>query len=320
MQTKDLRPLPEPFGGMGSGTLAGWIREKQGADRAPPSARVGAGWAFRTLVCPLLGYLLLAPVLWSVCRLSIYPGQYIPKLNHRDQPAGSTAFSFVSSHDGAVLSGGRMLYRWPTAGPTAEVVPLVFLGGNGGNVWFNMLAAGGLVAPALNATLGFEVYTYSFRGYAPNDDYSASEGALIEDSISLFEHVAARHNGSRPLLMAHSLGTGSAIAVADRLLGGGGGGGGPACLLLGSPFASMHQVALEMTFFVPWPWIYLADSWKSAERLAHVPADMPFIVLSPSADALIPPHFHKEVYDAGTMPSGSRKWLFEEPGAGHNAM
>ena len=32
MQTRDLRPLPEPFGGMGSGTLARWITEKQAAD------------------------------------------------------------------------------------------------------------------------------------------------------------------------------------------------------------------------------------------------------------------------------------------------
>eukprot|EP01051_Picozoa_sp_SAG22_P025636 SAG22_NODE_7694_length_716_cov_2.055105_1_plen_114_part_10 len=32
IQTRDLRPLPAPFGGMGSGTLARWIAEKQAAD------------------------------------------------------------------------------------------------------------------------------------------------------------------------------------------------------------------------------------------------------------------------------------------------
>eukprot|EP00941_MAST-03F_sp_MAST-3F-sp1_P003096 g3096.t1 len=36
-QTRDLRPLPLPFGGMGSGTLAKWIAKKQAEDAAASS-------------------------------------------------------------------------------------------------------------------------------------------------------------------------------------------------------------------------------------------------------------------------------------------
>jgi hypothetical protein len=48
-------------------------------------------------------------------------------------------------------------------------LPVVFLGGNGGNMWFNMnwMKPGvlGDSHAGLNRTLAFEVFTYSYRGY-----------------------------------------------------------------------------------------------------------------------------------------------------------
>lgn len=304
----------------------------------PPDAEAmdWGRWGLRTLLCPTISYCMLAVALHITARIAIYPGAFILNLNQRLQPEAVTTFSFVSEFDGKILQGARQLFALEGSLSPVVVVPVVFIGGNGGNVWFNLQQVKGLVTPMLNSTLSVEVFAYSFRGYTPHNNqpgYHPSERALVADSVALYRYAASQYDGRRPLLFSHSLGTAAASAVtanlaaamdADKRRQGGdnmavGLGPLPACLLLGSPFTSMAQVVLEMTWFASWPWIYLADTWDTVDRLQRTPSDLPLLVLSPLADTLVPSHFHRLVYEgAASMPE--LKMLLTLAGAGHNAL
>lgn len=135
----------EPAGVVGCARrarLRGSLSNPAAAAQPPRShCWTGGSWCSRTVLCPLIGYFLFLPPLWFAVRVATYPGQYIPKLNRRDPPEHSSAFSFVSRLDGAVLLAGRKVFRpsnFTDSTSGGRTVPLIFLGGNGGNVWFNL--------------------------------------------------------------------------------------------------------------------------------------------------------------------------------------
>ena len=295
------------------------------------AAELGCG-SRRTLLCPVALYCSLILPLWIGCRIGVYPWTFGfgGGARARAAPSDAQEFTFVSSHDGARIRAGCRRqqparhdgHEDAPPDPGTTVVPLLFLGGNGGEVWGNLARGASLVVgAALNRTFAFTVCSYSYRGSPPNDALWASEAAMVADTASLFEAIVERHNGTRALVMAHSLGTGPAASLANRGFGTRGGPPvtAPACLLLASPFSTMRALVLELTFFSAWPWVFLADRWDSLRRLREMPADLPLAVLSPLADVLIQPHFHRRLFEAAAPPAGV-KVLLEKPGEGHNAL
>lgn len=133
---------------------------------------------------------------------------------------------------------------------------------------------------------------------------------IIDDSAGLYQHVSKAFNNTPPILMAHSLGTGPAVALATEVV--------PACVTLFCPFTTMRQVALETLFFTVMAWIWVVDPWRSIDRIQRMKSsNISLAVVSAGNDMVIHPHLHQEMYKKA---SSHAKILFSTPGAGHNSI
>jgi len=306
---------------------ASWLHILNHAYKDPEKTAL---YIAKRLWCPLLLYLLMIPLLWFVANVSVYPGNYfdLPSEGITSYEA-TNVFSFTSQ--GNELLGYRQILeasrRRRVGVPIGPRIPFIFLGGNGGsgpanvkwNTWLveDVLERASISSSSSNSdSYAFDMYSFSYRGYWPNDDKKlghCTETNIIEDSMSFTAHIV-QATGKRPLVMGHSLGTGAAVAVAEKMamdtLG-------PACLALFCPFTTMRQVALEKTLYSTLGWEYVVDSWRSLDRIRNVREDMPLAVISALEDTLIRPHLHKEMYkDASTWIS--RKKLIQANGVTHN--
>jgi len=87
-------------------------------------------------------------------------------------------------------------------------------------------------------SISFTCYTFSYRGYKPNDKDLGfcTEPANTQDALDFYEHVKAVHpNDKKIIIVSHSLGTGVASKVGQAE--------DSACVALGMPYASMLQVS-----------------------------------------------------------------------------
>ena len=113
---------------------------------------------------------------------------------------------------------------------------MIFLGGNGGSGWSNAYWGNDFIRRYLSThTAYFDVYSFSYRGYEPNDNYSISEKKVVADAYSFVEFVMRKFPNRRPIIVSHSLGTGPTSAVAKHF--------GPdlSCIVFGMPFSTMTQ-------------------------------------------------------------------------------
>jgi len=103
--------------------------------------------------------------------------------------------------------------------PDANVIPVVFLGGTGVNMYTNIIVANEYLFPKYSndKTIAFDTFSFSYRGYPPNvgPDYMSNENNIISDSKHFFEYVKGLYPTKRPLLLSHSLGTGPTTALAE---------------------------------------------------------------------------------------------------------
>ena len=65
----------------------------------------------------------------------------------------------------------------PTLVPSgSSIIPVVFFGGNGGSGWNNARWGNDFLQRYLETnTEYFDVYSFSYRGYEPNDEYGIGE-------------------------------------------------------------------------------------------------------------------------------------------------
>ena len=272
---------------------------------------------YRKCLVFLIVYLLFIVFVYFVSRVGVYPGKFYDLGGGHDDGSG-VVFSFTSSYDGGALKGYRLRVGDLTSSQPA--LPVIFYGGNGqymySNVYagFTFLEGGELGGQRLNRT--FDIYSFSYRGYTPNAGWT-SEDANIADSISLYRHVVKSYPGVRPMVFAHSLGTGAALAVAafasqadDSL---------PllSCLGLGMPFSTMAQTTLEISYYADLLWLYAAPQWNSLARAAQVDENIPSAVLSAGQDELIAPHHQQKIYDA--LPSKVKRIFYLQNG-NHNSI
>ena len=120
-------------------------------DRAKPTSatrRRRSARRARPLLCPLCCYASCALVIALNACYILYPGSWLRTPSQDpttpyfgDMPSRWRYFNFTSSYDGAVLQGAHWTYRARAAAADAPAVPLVFLGGMGGSMWYNLREA-----------------------------------------------------------------------------------------------------------------------------------------------------------------------------------
>lgn len=162
-------------------------------------------------------------------------------------------------------SGDAKLKIWTVVrdGPRA----LVYFGGNAEDVAWN-------IPRFTTAFPDRSLYLVNYRGYGGSTG-QPTETALFEDAITVYEHVAARHE--RIAVVGRSLGSGVAMHLAaerdiDRLV-------------LVTPFDSLARVAQGHFRFLPVSLLML-DRYDSTSRVPHV--KVPVLLVIAGDDEIIP--------------------------------
>jgi len=230
-----------------------------------------------------------------------------------------TNFVFTGA-DGVKLEGKHVSYYSSSSSGKSESeilhIPVVMLGGTGINMYGNIYVVKNYLTDWLSSTdeaVAFDAFTFSYRSYRPNEEHMATESNIIGDSDALWKYVRELYPSQRPLLFAHSLGTGPASALLEKY--GGDDAGGPSCAGLGMPYSSMSQVIDELGFYTPLIINWLLDSWKSEKRIQSMNPDVPLAILSAGQDELIPPHHQRKVFSEA---SADWKRIMYDEDAGHN--
>ena len=273
--------------------------------------------AYRSYTGFVLLYLIIFVVILSIGNVMVYPGaySYLPAEVPLKVEIGRTMT--FSGGNGDILKGYEAYYVGGE--PVMELpdgieatYPVIMYGGNGGSSWYNVGQGGDFFTKRKSesdAKLAFHVFSFSYRGYDPNSEYSMNELSTVHDGVAFFEHVQGLYPGTRPMVFSHSLGTGVASYVAQRFNH-----DQMACLTLGMPLSSMWQTVLEYSFYAPLFWMTAFDPWPSEKRIKEMGHDVPLVVLSGGKDEVIAPHHQAEMYKAAA--STDKLFLFE-PNAHH---
>lgn len=197
-------------------------------------------------------------------RRLIYPGVYDPPRWHRGQPAGTTVLELNTA------DGERLHALWKPPAPGCGVV--VSFHGNGSlpEPHAERFAA----SPWREHGWGYLAMAY--RGY-PGSTGRPSEAGLIEDGLTAYRYAAAQAPGAPILLHGHSLGTGVAVAVAEREphLG----------LYLEAPFDSLGHVVRLHVPYMPTR-LFLLDTYRSDVRIRR--SAQPVMIVAGSEDDIVP--------------------------------
>ncbi|GMH57580.1 hypothetical protein TrRE_jg3396 [Triparma retinervis] len=260
-----------------------------------------------------LVYALTLPVAYWSANISLYhDGEEVAD-------GVGTEFTFTAS-SGTTLKAYRKTYLSASAESSDDdsIVhyPVVYLGGTGVNMYGNIHRVKNFLYPTLtsiDAPIAFDVFTFSYRGFLPNDSFVPNERNIIDDSEALWNYAKSLYPEIvRPLLFAHSLGTGPASALLEKL---GGSDEGPACTGLAMPYSSMAQCISELGYYTPMVFLYLIDSWRSTSRVKNMHPDVPLAILSAAHDELIAPHHQTTIFENA---NAKYKKLLYSPVADHN--
>ena len=184
--------------------------------------------------------------------------------------------------------------------PPREGAPLfIYLHGNAAN-----LSARNLRLMSF-ARQGWGFLAVSYRGYGGSTG-SPTEDGLIADAEAAY--AKARELGVPPdriFLFGESLGTGVAIALAEKMRVRG--------LALEAPYSSTADVASSIYWYVPVR-LLMRDQFLSDERVKNVRA--PILILHGDADRVVPIRFGEKLFAAANEP----KEMFRISGVGHQAL
>jgi len=241
--------------------------------------------------------------------LGIHFGQYagIFYMHHCNTKSWSSAFSFQTTRPASRPFQGRNVTVPLGAVNSENATPVLYFGGQIESLSGETFQIVSLLSEisAYNASFTFQASHSVYRGYPPNHGWT-SQGALTDDAMDLLDAVLqnlSTHYGRRVLVVGTSMGAGVAVQLAahrpENVMG----------LLVSSPWSSLRTQTLFIKLPVSlllWPWLWLSDRFDSDAAVASLPADIPFAVLSSTADHLIPPWEHRKLFDAS---ASSRKWF-----------
>lgn len=189
------------------------------------------------------------------------------------------------------------LWGWylPAAAPRAV---LLYCHGNAGDIrdWVQA------VPPFLE--MGCSVLLFDYRGYGQSAGRPSEEGLYLDGEAAwAWTRERARQLGLPAVLLGKSLGTAVALHAAAQAS--------PAALILDSAFASMREIAMIVTPWLPDPMFpNLFESERVAPRVTA-----PTLVVHGRADTLVPLSHGQRIFAALGAP---HKDLHIIDGAGHN--
>jgi len=206
---------------------------------------------------------------------------------------------FIPVRDGT--QSGRLFAWWiPADDPNAKVI--LYLHGNGANVWANAEHAGRF------HKMGYSVLLPDYRGYGRSSGGFPSEHTVYADAEAVWQYlVRDRHlDPKRVVIYGHSLGGAIAVELAIRHPEAAG-------LITESTFTSVYEIAESQGLFRIFPLRLLLN--QRFDSIHKVPGlKLPYLVLHGTGDRLIPYHMSEQIYGAAPQP----KRLVLIPGGGHD--
>ena len=218
-------------------------------------------------------------------------------------PQGTVPNLLIAASDGSTLRG------YAFTSPDSRFA-MVYFGGNGEIIQPNSPIA------ALARRHHFDAYAVNYRGFGPSEG-AASLGAILSDSLKIFDFVAARPElQGRPILVyGFSIGSIAALEVATQRTVAG--------VILQSAPSAASAVIPTWRPLLPWfarPFVWLrADEQVAAFR--PQPIDLanrvtaPLLAIHGTADRIIAIRFGEEVFAAA--PSANKTFCRIE-GGDHN--
>lgn len=192
---------------------------------------------------------------------------------------------------------GEKIIAWHIAPRDGKPV-LLYFHGNGGSI------AGRAARFARLTADGTGLVALSYRGYGGSSG-SPSEAGLMEDAMTAYRFAVSNYSAQRIVLWGESLGTGVAVALAEK--------NPVAKIVLEAPFTSTADIAASVYPIVPVRWL-MKDQFRSDEKIASVKA--PILVLHGERDAVVPIRFGEQLFEKITspkrfvrFPEGGHEWL-----------
>ncbi|MBK8989401.1 MAG: alpha/beta hydrolase [Chloroflexi bacterium] len=212
---------------------------------------------------------------------------------------GFTPADLGLAYEDVTLTTADKLALWAWYFPVAEPrCVLLYAHGNAGDIR-DWAAA---VPPFL--ALGYSVLLFDYRGYGRSQGRPSEEGLYLDGEAAWgWVRQRAAEAGLPAVMLGKSLGTAVTIHAASQ--------NPPTALILDSPFASMQEIAMSIT---PWlPDAMLPPLYESEKRAPQVMC--PTLIVHGDADTLVPLAHAQRIYAAlGASDKGMRIIA----GAGHN--
>jgi pimeloyl-ACP methyl ester carboxylesterase len=255
--------------------------------------------------CFMIFFVGMLPAYFAI-RVELYAGAY-RDFSEKVNPTDGEQFEFEGGA-GKMIWGANERF----GGSDTTLTPVVFFGGNGGDIYSNPRDCKSFLDPVMEEpgnTQRFDCYTLSYRGFQPNRGFPV-ESNMIADATALFELVRVKYPDVKRIpLLSHSLGAAVAAGFAantDNEL---------ACVAMAMGFSNARNVELEISYYFAWIYTWLSDEWNTITRMGKFGVDVPLLILSAGEDWLIPPHHQTRVFEAASHVVN--KTLIYDSKAGH---
>jgi hypothetical protein len=231
----------------------------------------------------LIAYLAVLATLFFAQRSILFPAP-----QERISPAEGFTAASLTTQDGLTLQAH---WRAPDAGQPS----LVYFHGNAGSL------GAATVETQVLAARGYGVLLVEYRGYGGNPG-APSEPGFYRDGRAAMAFLAAQGVApSQTIIAAHSMGTGTAVQMAQEFP--------PAALILLAPFTTLPDAAAAALPYVPVRWL-MRDRFDNLAKVRKLA--MPVLIVHGTADPVVPFALGQRLAEAS--PTATFKPL---NGAGH---
>lgn len=205
------------------------------------------------------------------------------------------AADFAEAEELTLETGdGEQIIVWHVAPKDFKPV-VIYFHGNGGALRIRAERYRAIIAD------GTGLLAVSYRGYGGSTG-TPTEAGLLADAEAAYIFAIARYTPERIVLWGESLGSGVAIALAEKRK--------VARLVLESPFTSAADIGASVYWFLP-VHLLMKDQFRSDRRIGRLHA--PVLILHGTDDAVVPLAFGERLFALANEP----KRLVRIPGGGH---
>lgn len=192
---------------------------------------------------------------------------------------------------------GEKLVLWHIP-PQGQRPVFLYFHGNGGSLAGRAQKYAGLTSDGLG------LVALSYRGYGGSTG-SPTEAGLMIDAQAAYRFAMGKYGAGRIVLWGESLGTGVAVALAEK---------NPVFkIVLEAPFTSTADIAASIYPIVPVRYL-MKDQFRSDDKIGNVKA--PVLVLHGERDTIVPIRFGERLFEKISapkrfirFPEGQHEWL-----------